>query len=149
MHRIQLFLPSIVSGLLIVIAAVLLSGAISPHGSFGGTLFLTVGALTFIAIAFALAASVFMDWQSRKVILTNKRLFVRSGVLEEKTASIFLGAIESAVLQEGPLGKAFEFGTVVLREREGTMHHLKKIVKPTDFLRNLQGQIGREDEQTN
>jgi hypothetical protein len=87
-----------------------------------------------------------MDWQSRKVILTSKRLVVRSGVLEERTSSIVLDVIESVAVQEGPLGKTFEFGTIVLREREGAVHHFKKIVRPTDFLRNLQGQMGRENE---
>jgi hypothetical protein len=145
-HPIQLFLPSIVAGLLILIAVVLLVGAISPNGSFGGTMLLAVGALTLIVIAFALAASVLMDWQSRRVILTNKRLFVKSGVLEERAMSIFHRSTESAAVRQGILGRTFGFGTVVLREHEGTMHHFKKIVEPTDFVRHLQGQMGREDE---
>jgi len=145
-HRIQLLLPSIASGLLILIAVILLSGAMSPNGSFGGTLLLAVGALTFTVIAFALAATVLMDWQSRKVILTNKRLFVRSGVLEEISSSIFHSSTESAAVRQGILGRTLGFGTVVLRDQKGTVHRLKKIVRPTDFLRHLQGQIGREDE---
>jgi len=145
-HRVQLLLPSIVVGLLILIAAFLVRGAISPHGSFGGTAILVVGALTFAIIAVAVAANTLLDWQSRKVVLTNKRLVVRSGVLEERTSSILLGVIESVAVQEGPLGKTFEFGTVILRDRKGTEHRLKKIMKPGDFLRNLQGQMGRGDE---
>jgi hypothetical protein len=142
-HRIQLLWPSILTGFLGLIAVFLFSGAISSHGSYGGTWILVAGALTFLITAIALAAITFAKWQSRKVILTDKRLIVISGVFGERTSSIFISTIESVVVQQGFLGGMLGFGTVILRDREGTVHRLKKIVRPTEFLRHLQGVVGQ------
>jgi uncharacterized membrane protein YdbT with pleckstrin-like domain len=145
-HRIQLVWPSLLATFLGSIAIFLFFGAISPHGSFGGTGILTVGALLFLVTALLVAGIAFANWQSRKVILTDKRLRVMSGVFEEKATSISLSTIESGGIQQGILGRIFGFGTVVLRDRDGTVHHLKETAEPTEFLRRLQELLGRGSE---
>jgi uncharacterized membrane protein YdbT with pleckstrin-like domain len=143
-HRIQLLWPSVVSLFLGAIAAFLFDGAVSSHGSVGGTGILTVGALLFLVTALLVAGIAFVNWRSRKVIITDKRLRITSGAFEERAVSIFLAAIESAVLRQGILGKVLGFGTVTLRNRDGAVHRLGRIVEPTDFLQHLQRQMRQE-----
>jgi hypothetical protein len=132
-----------VTSFLGLIAVFLFHGAVSSHGSFGGTGILLVGALTFLIFAIALAATTFVNWQSRTLILTNKRLRVPP----ERTASIFLTTIESVVVQQGILGSMLGFGTVILRDREGVVHCLKKIAQPRKFQQHLQELLGHRSEQ--
>jgi hypothetical protein len=143
-HRIQLLWPSLVSLLFGAIAGFLLDGAVSSHGSFGGTGILVVGALTFGVTAIGVGAITFVSWRSRKITLTDKRLHITSEPFEKRPAIMFLAAIESAVLQQGMLGRALGFGTVVLRNHDGSVRRLTRILEPTDFLRHLRRQLGQE-----
>src|SRR6267378_8192945 len=142
-HRIQLLWPSIASAFSALIALFLFSGAMSPHGSVGGTGILAVGALLFLVTALLVAGFAFVNWQSRKVILTDKKLRVMSGLFEERTADIFLNTIERVVVQQGIVGRMLGFGTVILRDRDGIVHRLKKIAQPTKCLRKLQELLGQ------
>src|SRR6267143_7192131 len=133
-HRIQLLWPSIASVFFLLIAVLLFRGAMSPHGSFGGTGILAVGALLFLVTALLVAGLAFVNWQSRKVVLTDKKLRVMSGLFEERTADIFPNTIESVVVQQGIVARTLGFGTVILRDRDGIVHRLKKIAQPTKCL---------------
>jgi len=62
-HRIQLPWPSIASVFFLLIAVLLFSGAMSPHGSVGGTWILVVGALLFFVTALLVAGFAFVNWQ--------------------------------------------------------------------------------------
>jgi|SRR5882672_6718999 len=143
-HRIQLLWRSLVSLVLVAISVFLLDGAVSSHGSVGGTGILVVGALTFGITAIVVGAITFVSWRSRKVILTDKRLHITSEPFDKRPAIIFLAAIESAVLRQGRLGRALGFGTVVLRNHDGSVRRLTRILEPTDFLRHLRRQLGQE-----
>jgi uncharacterized membrane protein YdbT with pleckstrin-like domain len=145
-HWIQLLWPSIASIFFVLIADLLFSGAMSPHGSVGGTGILAVGALLFLVAALLVAGFAFVSWQSRKVILTDKKLRVISGLFKERIADIFLNTIESVVVQQGIVGRMLGFGTIILRDRDGIVHRLKKIAQPTKCLRKLQELLGQERE---
>jgi uncharacterized membrane protein YdbT with pleckstrin-like domain len=145
-HQIHLVWPSFLVTFLGSIAIFLFYCALSTQGSFGGTSILTVGALLFLVAALLVAAIAFVNWHSRRVILTEKRLRVVSGVLGERVTSIFLGTIESGGVQQGILGRILGFGTIILRDRKGTVHHLKKTAQPTEFLRQLQELLGQKTE---
>jgi membrane protein YdbS with pleckstrin-like domain len=145
-HQIHLVWPSFLATLLGSIAIFLFYSALSTQGSVGGTGILTVGALLFLVAALLVAAIAFVNWHSRRVTLTEKRLRVVSGVLGERVTSILLSTIESGDVQQGILGRILGFGTVILRDRKGTVYRLKKTAQPTEFLRQLQELLGPETE---
>lgn len=145
-HRIQLLWPSIATAFFGLIAIFLFSGMMSPHGSVGGTAILGVGALLFLVTALVVAGIAFANWQSRQVILTDKKLLVMPGLFEERTAGIFLSTIESVAVQQEIVARMLGFGTVILRDRDGIVHRLKKIAQPTKLLRKLQEMLGQERE---
>jgi hypothetical protein len=142
-HWIQLLWPSIASIFFVLIAVLFFSGAMSPHGSVGGTGILAVGALLFLVTSLVVAGITLGNGQSRRVILTDKRLRVISGPFKERTADIFLNTIESVVVQQGIVGRMLGFGTVILRDRDGIVHRLKKIAQPTKCLWKLQELLGQ------
>jgi uncharacterized membrane protein YdbT with pleckstrin-like domain len=115
----------------------------SSHGSVGGTGILAAGALLFLVTALLVAGLAFVNWQAKRVILTDKKLRVMPGQFEERTADIFLNTIESVVVQQGIVGRMIGFGTVILRDRDGMAHRLKKIAQPTECLRKLQELLGQ------
>ena len=43
------------------------------------------------------------------------------GLFEKRTPDIFLNTIESVVVQQGIVGRMISFGTVILRDRDGTV----------------------------
>src|SRR6267143_3859403 len=147
-HWIQLLWPSIASIFFVLIAVLLFSGAMSPHGSVGGTGILAVGALLFLVAALLVAGFAFVSWQSRRVILTDKKLRVISGSFKQRTADIFLNTIESVVVQQGVVGRMLGFGTVILRDRDEIGHRLKKIAQPTKCLWKLQELLGQRRDLT-
>ena len=77
------------------------------------------------------------------VILIDKRLRVIPGRFEERTADIFLNTIERVVVQQGIVGRMIAFGTVTLRDHNGTVHRWKNFAQPTDCLWKLQELLGQ------
>jgi len=142
-HRIQFLWPAIASAFFGLMAILLFSGAMSPQGSVGGTVILAVGAFIFLVTSLVVAGIAFANGQSRRVILIDKRLRVMPGLFKERTADIFLDTIESPVVQQGIVGRMISFGTVILRDREGTVHRWKNIAQPTDCLWKLQELLGQ------
>ena len=130
LHPIQLFWPSIASAFFGLMAILLFSGAMSSHGSVGGTVILSIGAFVFLVISFVVAGIAFANGQSRRAILIDQRLCVIAGRFEERTPDIFLNTIESVVVQQGIVGRMLGFGTVIFRDRNGTVHRLKNIEQP-------------------
>jgi hypothetical protein len=124
-------------------AILLFSGAMSSHGSVGGTVILAVGAFMFLVTSLVFAGIAFANEQSRRVIIIDKRLRMMPGLFEKITPDIFLNTIESVVVQQGIVGRMIDFGTVILRDRDGTVHRLKNIAQPTKYLCKLQELLGQ------
>ena len=104
---------------------------------------LSIGAFVFLVISFVVAGIAFANGQSRRAILIDQRLCVIPGRFEERTPDIFLNTIESVVVQQGIVGRMLGFGTVILRDRDGTVHRLKNIAQPTKCLWKLQELLGQ------
>jgi hypothetical protein len=142
-HPIQFLWLSIASAFFGLMTILLFSGAMSSHGSVGGTVILSIGAFVFLVISFVVAGIAFANGQSRRIILIEKRLCVIPGRFEERTPDIFLNTIESVVVQQGIVGRMIASGTVILRDRDGTVHRLKNIAQPTKYLCKLQELLGQ------
>jgi hypothetical protein len=65
------------------------------------------------------------------------------GLFEKRSLDIFLNTIESVVVQQGIVGRMISFGTIILRDRDGTVHRLKNIEQPTKYLCKLQELLGQ------
>ncbi|MDM4766536.1 PH domain-containing protein [Pelomonas sp. SE-A7] len=74
-------------------------------------------------------------YKSVELAVTNKRIIVKHGFIRRSTIEINLNKAESVQVDQGMLGRIFDFGTLVI-SGTGTSHApLTGIASPMDFRR--------------
>jgi membrane protein YdbS with pleckstrin-like domain len=82
--------------------------------------------------------------RTTEFLLTDKRVVIKSGVLTTQLEAIPLAQIEAIHLNQGVFGKAFGYGTVVLKGTGGSEQECKDIDTPLLFYGRVQEQVARE-----
>ena len=85
-----------------------------------------------------------MKRNATEMVVTNKRVIVKTGILKRNTFEMLLSRIESIGVQEPVLGRMLGYGTVVLRGVGGTPDEFDLIAKPLAFRSHVQEQIEKE-----
>ncbi len=75
------------------------------------------------------------------MVLTNKRVIVKTGLASRRTLELLLSRIESVVVEEPAMGRILGYGTVIIRGTGGTPETFEKIAHPLEFRAQVQGQI--------
>jgi uncharacterized membrane protein YdbT with pleckstrin-like domain len=78
--------------------------------------------------------------------VTNKRVIFKTGVVQRRTAEMFLSKIESVGADQTILGRLLGYGSIVLRGTGGSTEPFENIDKPLEFRRQIQEQIARLQE---
>jgi Bacterial PH domain len=73
--------------------------------------------------------------------VTNKRIVLKTGLLNRRTFELLLSKVESIGVEEGMLGRMLCYGSVVVRGTGGTPELFKNIDHPFEFKRQVQQQI--------
>ncbi len=107
-----------------------------------GSLYL--GALTFFLIGAALFCIGLLKRNVTEMAVTNKRVIVKSGLVDRRTTEILLSRIESVVVDEPAVGRILGYGTVIVRGTGGTPEVFEKIQHPLKFRDQVQSQIAGE-----
>jgi hypothetical protein len=76
-----------------------------------------------------------------EMVVTNKRVIVKTGILARKTFEMLLSRIESIGVEEPVMGRMLGYGTVILRGVGGTPDEFDLIAKPLAFRSHVQEQI--------
>jgi uncharacterized membrane protein YdbT with pleckstrin-like domain len=76
-----------------------------------------------------------------EMLVTNKRVIVKTGILARKTFEMLLSRIESIGVEEPVLGRMLGYGTVILRGVGGTPDEFDLIAQPLAFRSHVQEQI--------
>jgi membrane protein YdbS with pleckstrin-like domain len=124
-------MSSYVEGALVKDEKVVLLGHISLwslwHLIAAGIVLLPVGiGLIFLVIAF-------VRYKSVEVAVTTKRIIVKHGFIRRQTVEINLDKVESIQVEQGLLGRLFNFGTLIVAGT-GTSHApLTGIAEPMGF----------------
>jgi uncharacterized membrane protein YdbT with pleckstrin-like domain len=71
-----------------------------------------------MAIAALVALRAAWCWDRTKIILTNERLSVLSGVLRRRTASVRLSSFGTLEIEQSLLGRLLRYGTLTAGELE-------------------------------
>jgi uncharacterized membrane protein YdbT with pleckstrin-like domain len=97
---------------------------------------------------FALGAIfIFMGLLKRnatEMAVTNKRVIVKSGIVDRRTIELLLPRIESIAVEEPALGRLLGYGTVIVRGTGGTPEVFPQIAGPLQFREQVQRQIAGE-----
>ncbi len=79
-----------------------------------------------------------------EMAVTNKRVIVKSGLVDRRTTEILLSRIESVVVDEPAAGRILGYGTVIVRGTGGTPEIFEKIQHPLKFREQVQSEIAGE-----
>lgn len=89
-----------------------------------------------LGLAWLLAAHV--RRQSSEFAVTNKRVIVKVGVFTTRSLEILPSKVEGVSVQQGPWGRLFGYGDVVVTGSGGTREAFTGIPRPFQFRRAIQ-----------
>jgi len=106
-------MTSYVDSVLISGETVLHRGRVSlwPHA---GKTLLGIVLLPLFGIGLILLAWVYVIYRTTEIAITNKRIIAKFGFISRSTIEINLPKIESLQVDQGVLGRMFDYGTVIV-----------------------------------
>ncbi|HBP27916.1 MAG TPA: hypothetical protein DD666_00690 [Advenella kashmirensis] len=108
-----------------------ISGAPMLFGIIGGVLFLSAA----------------VNIHTTELVLTNKRIIAKFGFIRRETVELRLEKVESIGVNQGILGRLFDFGSIVIKGTGGTGTPIPSIAKPLDFRRIVNNHVEEMEEQ--
>ena len=75
--------------------------------------------------------------------VTNKRVIVKTGLIQRDTVELFLHKIESIRVDQSVTGRMLGYGTLAFHGTGGTAERFHDIAAPLEFRRQVQEQIGK------
>jgi uncharacterized membrane protein YdbT with pleckstrin-like domain len=97
--------------------------------------------LILLAVAASCVGYAMSTQRAIEMAVTNKRVIIKSGVLNRRTFEVLLAKVESIGVQEPIWGRILGYGTVVVRGTGGTPEPFYKIAHPLEFRKQVQEQI--------
>lgn len=70
---------------------------------------------------------------SSEIVITNRRVLIKTGIVRRQTAEMFISKVESIGVEQGFLGRLFDFGQVRIRGTGGFEEAFDSIARPLQF----------------
>jgi uncharacterized membrane protein YdbT with pleckstrin-like domain len=144
LHWILFVNPGLIAIVVIAFAVLLFYAAnLTDRVSTQTLVLVGIGVLVILAIPLLMA---FVKWHTAEFAVTNKRVILKTGFVQSKTAEMFLNKIESVGVEQSIGGRIFGFGTIVIRGTGGSLEPFHRVSNPLRFRNQIQEQIGRSSE---
>lgn len=118
----------------------MLSGAVAMTFT-GPSAFLP---MLIVALAlFIWPVAVYVRYVTSEFAVTNKRVLIKVGFIRRESLETLLQKIEGIHVEEGVLGRIFNFGSIVIRGTGGTSNPFETIHDPFEFRKQVQEQVER------
>jgi len=75
---------------------------------------------------------------SSELVVTDRRVLIKTGVVRRQTMEMFIARVESIAVEQGFLGRFFDFGSVTIRGTGGFEESLAPIAQPLAFRDSVQ-----------
>jgi len=144
LHWLHFVKPTLIGLTIIALSAFLFYIANLGNVLSGQATFLIGVAVLLIAAFPVLAAT--LTWHSAEFAVTNKRVILKTGFIQSKTAEMFLNKIESVGVDQSIVGRIMDYGTIVIRGTGGSLEPFHRVSAPLRFRRQIQEQIGKSFE---
>lgn len=95
----------------------------------------------FLVLAIGSAAVGQIGRMSKEILVTNRRVIVREGLLSTRTTELMLFKVESLEVEQSLAGRIFGFGDLVLHGTGGQPTRMLGIGSPMDLRNAVQGAI--------
>ncbi|MBI3129534.1 MAG: PH domain-containing protein [Candidatus Tectomicrobia bacterium] len=100
---------------------------------------LALNLVLIVPIGLVAALRVFIDRLRNEIVVTDRRVVHRQGIVSRVTEEIDRGAVESVVLSQGVLGRILGYGDVTVRGRGMGDIEVRRIDRPVQFRNSIQG----------
>lgn len=107
----------------------------------GWFLFSLIGTLIF-------GVPAFVNYRTSEFGLTDKRVIMKTGFIRRHSIEVMLSKIEGVQVEQGPMGRLLNYGTVTVTGTGGTRDPFHRIARPLEFRKRVQNQIAADTWQT-
>jgi uncharacterized membrane protein YdbT with pleckstrin-like domain len=128
------FLPAYLLGVFFIVVGIAGLAMETWWLGIGGSV---VGIATFIWIYIAKATSEFC--------VTDRRVVIKVGFIQRRTVETMLGKVESIGVDQGLIGRLFDFGSILVVGTGGTQDSFHNISNPLEFRRQVQAEASALD----
>ena len=94
-----------------------------------------------IIIAIILGIRSLVTYATSEFGITSKRVLIKTGFIQRDSHEILLGKIEAIEVSQPVLGRAWNYGTIVIKGTGGSKDPFSNIVNPLEFRKIAQEQI--------
>jgi len=95
----------------------------------------------FFLIAILSAVLAFISLKTSEFGVTNKRVLIKVGFIRRNSLETLLQKVEGIQVNQGILGRIFNYGTILIKGTGGTSNPFHKIEAPMEFRKKVQEQI--------
>jgi len=74
----------------------------------------------------------FIRWMT-EIVVTDRRVIYAHGFIQRHSVEVHMDKIESVDVDQGMLGRVFDYGDVTIRGTGSTMEPLRAVDRPIDF----------------
>jgi uncharacterized membrane protein YdbT with pleckstrin-like domain len=74
-----------------------------------------------------------LKYRSTELAVTNKRIITKSGLIQRNTTEMFLEKVESIQVDQGILGRIFDFGSITISGTGGDKSPVNSVSQPLEF----------------
>ena len=146
LHWIVMVGHALIAAVLVLVGAAVL---LVPANAVNSATASYSGALRWAGIGCLLAAVIFFGIglvrrNATEMAVTNKRVIVKTGIIDRRTIELLLQRIESIAVEEPGMGRILGYGTVIVRGTGGTPEVFSQIARPLQFREQVQRQIAGE-----
>lgn len=142
LHLVAVVFPMLIGFLIGIGAIYCLYVSAEGNQEAGGDSKLWAGSgLVLLFVAALIVGMALVKRNATEMVVTNRRILIKSGILSRRTIELLLSKVESIVIKETFFGRMLGYGTVLVRGTGGTTDDFDLIANPTEFRRHVQEQI--------
>jgi membrane protein YdbS with pleckstrin-like domain/DNA-directed RNA polymerase subunit RPC12/RpoP len=94
-----------------------------------------------VLVVFPVAINSLIARATSEFAVTNKRVLIKIGWLRRHSLETLLSKIETIRVEQGILGRALDYGTIIVSGTGGSKEPFRTIASPMEFRRKVQEQI--------
>ncbi len=98
----------------------------------------------FIGIIFFIIAV--LNVMTTELALTNKKVIAKFGFIRRSTIELNLDKVESISVEQGFIGRMFNFGSIIVRGTGGSQAPIPYIARPLEFRQQVNDLLDHRDE---
>jgi uncharacterized membrane protein YdbT with pleckstrin-like domain len=97
--------------------------------------------MALVGIGLLLAIGPAIRYLSSEFAVTDKRVLAKHGFIERESIETLLSKIEAIGVDQGIIGRVFDYGSITITGTGGTEESFPRISQPLEFRRQIQSQV--------